>query len=91
VIGRLNTDGQLDTTFNGTGYAIINVNNQYDSFNSVAIQPDGKIVVGGSTCFGGTYDYKFAAWRFNTDGTPDATFGVSGLYRNVTNGAVHKV
>lgn len=91
VIGRVTTDGQLDTTFNGTGYSIIDVNGQYDEFMSVAIQTNGKLVVGGTTCYGGQFDYKFAAWRFESTGAPDATFFINGLYRHTTNGTVHKV
>ncbi len=91
VIGRVTADGQLDTTFNGTGYLIIDVNSQYDACMSVVIQPNGKLVVGGTSCFGGTFDYKFAAWRFNSDGSPDVTFSNNGLFRYVTNGSAAKV
>lgn len=90
-IARLNTDGLLDSTFNSVGYAIINVNNLYDSFSTVAIQSDGKIVVGGASGSGGQFDYKIAAWRFNTNGTPDLTFAINGVYLNTENGGVSKV
>ncbi len=90
-IGRVTPDGQLDTSFNGTGYSIIDVNAQYDDFYSVAIKQNGKIVVGGTTCFGNSGDYKFAAWCFNSNGSPDASFYMNGLYRHVTNGSVSKV
>ena len=44
---------------------------------AVAIQPDGKIVVGGSTQSGGTT--AFALMRYLPDGQPDGTFGSDGL------------
>lgn len=66
---RLNTDGTNDTGFVpniGTGviYAV----------NSMAIQSNGKIVIGGLfyTPFSTTYTSN--AIRLNTDGTTDATF-----------------
>jgi uncharacterized delta-60 repeat protein len=47
------------------------------SATAVVIQPDGKIVVGGTTQSGATT--AFAVLRYRPDGTPDATFGTEGL------------
>jgi uncharacterized delta-60 repeat protein len=63
---RLNTDGTLDTTFIaniGTGF-----NN---SVEAIAVQPDGKILVGGvfSSVNGATDPSGLV--RLNADGTPD--------------------
>lgn len=71
-ISRLNIDGTLDTTFN-TG-ANPGANGE---INSVAIQPDGKIVVAGSfaTLRGVTKNY---IGRLNIDGSLDTTFNVGG-------------
>ena len=67
-IVRLNTDGTRDTTFttnNGTG-----ANN---SIGALAVQTDGKIIVGGSfTSWNGTTTTRIA--RLNSDGTLDTTF-----------------
>ena len=63
-IGRLNPDGTVDTSFNpGAGAAV----------SALAIQADGKILVGGafSTLGGGTRRY---IGRLNTDGTLDTSF-----------------
>jgi uncharacterized delta-60 repeat protein len=65
---RLNTDGSLDSSFNiGTGFS--------DYVYSIAIQPDGKIIVGGSF-----YSYNGATKnriiRLNTDGSPDNSFNI---------------
>ncbi len=65
-IARLNADGTLDATFNpGT--------NPNNTTFAVALQADGKILVGGSfTSFNGTVRTRIA--RLNADGTLDATF-----------------
>ena len=68
-IARLNSDGTLDTTFTtniGDGFN--------DTVDSIAIQSDGKIVVGGGafTEFDGTTSNYIA--RLNSDGTLDTTF-----------------
>src|SRR5436190_5296595 len=49
VIVRYATDGSLDTSFGGTGIVIIDIGGPNDHAASVAIQPDGKIVVAGSS------------------------------------------
>jgi uncharacterized delta-60 repeat protein len=65
-IARLNIDGTLDATFNpGTGAS--------SRVESVALQPDGKILIGGSfTTYNGTSRHRIA--RLNADGTIDTTF-----------------
>lgn len=49
-IGRLNSNGSLDTTFNGTGTLVLDLRGgNNDIAYSVKIQPDGKIVLGGTS------------------------------------------
>ena len=67
AIARLNTDGSLDNTFSGDGILTSDFNGN-DYANSVAIQADGKIIVGGSV------NSNFAVIRYNTDGSIDNTF-----------------
>lgn len=67
-ICRLNTDGTIDNTFN-TGNAGANVGYVY----SIAIQPDGKILIAGAfTTYNGTSRYGIA--RLNSNGTLDTSF-----------------
>lgn len=67
-IARLNSDGTRDTTFN-TGSNI----GANGSCSSLAIQPDGKILVGGAfTTMRGVTQNGIA--RLNTDGSLDTTF-----------------
>jgi uncharacterized delta-60 repeat protein len=65
-IARLNADGSLDPSFNpGTGADAL--------VYTIAIQPDGKIVIGGSfTSFNGSSRNYIA--RLNADGSLDMSF-----------------
>ena len=71
-LARVNTDGTIDATFDPNANSIV---------NTLAIQSDGKILVGGAfTTFqpNGAADWtlrKYAA-RLNADGTLDATFNL---------------
>ncbi|MBI2826658.1 MAG: hypothetical protein HYX69_18450 [Planctomycetia bacterium] len=78
ALTRYNTDGTLDTTFDGDGKLTTDFAGNDDTARSVFVQagPSGKILVAGST-FNGT-DYDFALARYNSDGTLDATFGAGG-------------
>lgn len=76
VVFRFNIDGSLDSSFGGTGKVRTDTGSN-DSARSVAIQSDGKIVVGGFSSFSGTND--FAVFRYNTDGSLDNTFGSAGM------------
>jgi uncharacterized delta-60 repeat protein len=78
-IARLNSDGSLDSSFNpGTGtdgYVL-----------SVALQRDGKVLIGGSfTKVNGTNRNNLA--RLNANGSPDSTFspgaGAQGIVRSI--------
>jgi uncharacterized delta-60 repeat protein len=79
AITRLNADGTLDTTFNKTGKQTVAFKKGANDYaTAVAIQKDGKIVVGGPVQNAGL-DYDFGTTRLNADGTVDATYGVNGL------------
>ena len=72
AVVRLNPDGSLDTTFGGTGKVLTDVGG-YGGANSVALQSDGRIVVGG---FGsGGY---FTIVRYLPNGTLDSSFSGDG-------------
>jgi uncharacterized delta-60 repeat protein len=78
TLARFNTDGTLDSTFNGTGIVPTTVAGYADA---LALQSDGKIVVEGSM-LNPTYP-QFELGRFNTDGSLDATFNGTGLVNTV--------
>jgi len=76
AVARHNADGSLDSTFGTGGKVTTAIGNSYDSANSVAIQSDGKIVVGGQSNNGTNDDFALA--RYNPDGSLDNTFGTGG-------------
>lgn len=68
AVARLNADGTLDPTFNGTGMNTVDFGGgQEDVVRGIAIQPDGDIVVVGLTRFdvGGSDQEDIAMARFN--------------------------
>ena len=68
--------GDLDPSFGGgDGIVITNYAFFGDYFNAVVVQTDGKIVAAGYTDTGS--DILLA--RFNSDGSPDASFGTGGV------------
>lgn len=75
---RLNSDGTLDTTFNGTGKQIFDFNENINFLEAVVIQSDGKILVAGQS---GQYaNADFAIARINSDGTFDTSFANNGKF-----------
>lgn len=78
VLSRYEVGGMLDNTFNGTGKLAFNIiNSVADKMNSLAIQTDGKIILGGQN--GGNVGLV----RLNSDGTLDNNFGVSGVVNTI--------
>jgi uncharacterized delta-60 repeat protein len=80
AFSRLLPDGKLDETFNTTGKGVFWFGIFDDSVDGrgLAIQPDGKIVVGGKAEVS-AQGYDFGVARFNPDATADLTFGGRGL------------
>jgi uncharacterized delta-60 repeat protein len=87
-VQRLNRDGSLDTTFNKTGSVTIQTGIGTQS-SAVALQPDGKILVGGRWS-SKTSNMALVA-RLNSNGTLDMTFGSKGLWESTTAGQVGKL
>jgi uncharacterized delta-60 repeat protein len=79
-------DGDLDMTFNGTGYVqyfrTVSFSGTSYLGPATVVQADGKIVVAydGLTSPGGSTD-AFITTRYNADGTLDATFGIGGTVK----------
>jgi uncharacterized delta-60 repeat protein len=70
AVGRLNPNGSLDASFNGTGIATTSIVGgdpglYYDNACSVALQADGKIVVAGDS--GNDTFRSFVAVRYQGD------------------------
>lgn len=73
---RLNSTGSLDTTFDGDGKATVDVAAGNDTGTRVALQSDGKIVIGGTAAVSGTN--QMAAVRLNANGSLDTGFDGDG-------------
>ena len=65
-LARYNTDGSPDISFDGDGIQITDFGSP-DSITSIALQSDGKIIVGGSSLA-----------RYNIDGSLDTSFDGDG-------------
>jgi uncharacterized delta-60 repeat protein len=72
LILRYNANGTLDNSFNGVGY-IIQPGDYISEVTSLAIQQDGRIVVGG-----GNYGAPLIR-RYTSAGVLDVTFGAGGV------------
>lgn len=77
-IVRLNSNGSLDNSFNGNGKVIINVSGINDLPHSLALQPDGKILLAGWSRSFATNLYFFSIVRLNSNGTLDSSFNGNG-------------
>ncbi len=83
ALARLNTNGSLDTSFDGDGKIRAAISNYFDAATGVSIQTDGKILTSGSAMSItngdlGTLENDFALVRYNSDGSPDTTYGTGG-------------
>ncbi len=76
---RYNSDGSLDTTFDGDGKVVTALSTGNDSAQAVAIQADGKILAAGmnATALGD----RVASVRYNVDGSLDLGYDGNGIER----------
>lgn len=79
MLFRLDGQGVPDPDFGTAGVVITDNAGTYDVGYGVRVQEDGKIVVAGTTGNAPPEDNAMAVWRFNANGTLDASFGTSGL------------
>jgi uncharacterized delta-60 repeat protein len=81
---RLNTNGALDSSFGNSGKIVTLAVDGYAY--SLVLKPDDKLILAGG-CDGRDY----CALRYLSDGSPDVSFGTSGVARTrmtTTNGGV---
>ena len=60
VLARYNPDGSLDASFAGSGLLVIDIAGSEDYSYTMALQPDGKILVAGVSSNGIDYDFTLA-------------------------------
>lgn len=71
-LSRFEADGLLDLSFGDNGLVETQITYS-DTVETMAIQPDGKIVLGGNNI-----DYYTIMARYLPDGSPDPSFGTDG-------------
>ena len=76
---RLNANGTPDNTF-GTNGIVNTLVAQAAQSQSVAIQPDGKIIIAGTS--NDPARGYFTMIRYNANGSPDNTFGTNGIVQS---------
>lgn len=83
---RLTSNGQLDSSFNATGFAAVDFKlNAQDAVNDVLLLPNGTILIMGSS----NQDNDFAMLQFNSNGTINTNFGNNGrFFVTVGNGQI---
>lgn len=73
---RFKPDGQPDSSFAANGFLTNTTGQQHRTVHSIAVQPDGKILLSvKGFAFG---RQVFAVLRYTSGGIPDATFGKAG-------------
>ena len=77
-LARLNPDGSLDESFGTPSPGTATSSTAYGVVNSIVLQPDGKILVGGLNVKVGELSSANIK-RLNTDGTDDNSFTISNL------------
>lgn len=89
---RLNVDGTLDSSFNNGGvfnFAYDPTRHKYASANGIAVQADGKLLVGGRYRETGvTTSYDLLSFRLLPDGILDTSYnGTGSVFTDIAGGA----
>jgi uncharacterized delta-60 repeat protein len=85
AVERVYPDGTPDVGFNGNGFVTASIWGYYEFVDAFAVQPDGKIIVGGNaadpagwadfpSCYPAFCRYYPALIRLNADGSIDRAF-----------------
>ena len=77
VLARYNPNGSLDKTFGVAGILNTKISADMDG-NSLALQPDGRLMVSGDNYAGSAPD-AFVLARYKSNGALDTTFGANGV------------
>jgi uncharacterized delta-60 repeat protein/uncharacterized repeat protein (TIGR01451 family) len=85
LLAALTPAGAIDTSFGSGGLVTLDVGDGAAAVRALERQPDGKLLVAGTTDAGGAGGGVVA--RFNPDGTPDAGWSTDGIARLGVTGA----
>lgn len=77
---KLDANGKRDPSFGTDGVALLEQVEGLDDIHPVGLmsQPDGSLVVVGSTLVRSTWQYRWSMARFGSKGAPDRAFGAGG-------------
>ncbi|MEP6617326.1 MAG: hypothetical protein ABJA57_12135, partial [Ginsengibacter sp.] len=78
IVLRLTATGPLDGSFNSVGYKVIDFAGDNDMARTLAIDGNGKILIGGKARVDAVTNWDFAIARINTDGSFDNSFSGDG-------------
>jgi uncharacterized delta-60 repeat protein len=84
ALARYNSNGTLDPSFGTGGKVTTSIGGLNDGAERLALQGDGKIVVGGRSFIDGNFHSTLV--RYNTSGTLDAGFGTAGKVTTIFGG-----
>lgn len=87
---RLTAAGQLDTSFNGTGFAHVTYDGVEINPKGAWLQDDNKLLVYGGTQPDSTGHSTAIIGRFSADGSVDESFGAHGFVAMGTEGVVSR-
>ncbi len=73
------TDGSRDSTFGINGITVVLLPQQEDGKGSLALLPNGKILVATTVVNDTSFFYQFGLLRFTANGVLDANFGNGGI------------
>lgn len=78
ALARFNANATPDTSFGGTGRVVTDTTLSY-RIHGIKLQADGKVVGAGGYPTGIPQSSRLQLGRYLANGSPDATFGTSGL------------
>jgi uncharacterized delta-60 repeat protein len=88
TLSRYNPDGSPDNTFDGDGKLTTLIGTSCEG-NAVAMQTDGKIIVGGKSFDdAGSGDDMFTLARYNANGSLDNSFDADGIVTTIFTGSI---
>lgn len=78
-LARYESNGSPDPTFGEDGFVVTSFSARDDQALALALQSDGKILIGGTAYDEDFSMYKMAVVRYAADGSLDSTFGNGGI------------
>lgn len=73
--------GQLDLTFNSSGFKFLAPGIMHDNLNAVGVQSDQKIIGFGMTMGSGSFNFDLCLVRLKPNGDIDSTFATDGYFK----------